>query len=103
MLIRRIDVNSLTSNQNQFLYRWFYDKKNSTKAKAVRIGKNLKAPAPANGITIQEAVSIIGGITGTIVAILWLAGRSIWRDTCAINIPAFQINFSVWEYAEVPA
>jgi hypothetical protein len=29
--------------------------------------------APARGLTIQEAVSILGGITGVIVDILWIA------------------------------
>ncbi len=65
-----------------------------------RISK-ASPPATARGINIQEAVSILGGITGTIVAILWLAGRvymAAYFD--AMNIPAFQINFSVWEYAE---
>jgi hypothetical protein len=60
-----------------------------------------KAPMTTKGINIQEAVSILGGITGIIVAILWLAGRFYMAGYFgAMNIPAFQINFSVWEYAE---
>ena len=36
-----------------------------------------------------------------IVAILWLGGRFYMAGYFgAMNIPAFQINFSVWEYAE---
>lgn len=53
-------------------------------------------------ISIQEAVTILGGITGLIVAILWLAGRFYAAGYfSAMNIPAFQISFSVWEYAEL--
>jgi hypothetical protein len=63
--------------------------------------RTSKASTPATGINIQEAVSILGGITGIIVAILWLAGRFYMLGYFgAMNIPAFQINFSVWEYAE---
>jgi hypothetical protein len=60
-----------------------------------------KVTTKPKGINIQEAISILGGITGMIVAILWLAGRFyIAGYFSAMNIPAFQINFSVWEYAE---
>lgn len=63
--------------------------------------RTSKAPTTANRISIQEAVSILGGITGIIVATLWLAGRFYMAGYfSAMNIPAFQINFSVWEYAE---
>lgn len=63
--------------------------------------RTSQAPAKAKGINIQEAVSILGGVTGVIVAILWLAGRFYMAGYfSAMNIPAFQINFSVWEYAE---
>ena len=63
--------------------------------------RTSKAPAPVKVINIQEAVSIIGGVTGIVVAILWLAGRFYMAGYfSAMNIPAFQINFSVWEYAE---
>jgi hypothetical protein len=58
--------------------------------------------APVRGLTIQEAVSILGGITGIIVAILWIAGRFYAAGYySAMNIPSFQVNFSIWEYAEV--
>ena len=63
--------------------------------------RTSKAPITAKGINLQEAVSILGGITGIIVAILWLGGRFYMAGYfSAMNIPAFQINFSVWEYAE---
>jgi hypothetical protein len=63
--------------------------------------KTSKVPTPAKGFSIQEAVSILGGITGIIVPILWLAGRFYMAAyLSAMNIPAFQINFSVWEYAQ---
>lgn len=52
--------------------------------------------------SFQEALTIFGGLTGLIVAILWQAGRfyvsGFYR---AMNIPPFQITFSIWEYAEV--
>ena len=55
----------------------------------------------AKSLGIQEAVTILGGITGLIVAILWLGGRSYMEGYfTAMNIPSFQINFSIWEYAE---
>jgi hypothetical protein len=61
------------------------------------------APAPPpHHATIQEAITILGGVTGLIVAILWLAGRFYASGYFgAMNIPAYQINFSVWEYAEI--
>ncbi len=52
--------------------------------------------------SFQEAITIFGGITGLVVAILWQAGRFYVNGYfSAMNIPIFQINFSVWEYAEV--
>jgi len=55
----------------------------------------------AKSLSIQEAVTILGGITGFIVAILWLGGRAYMAGYfSAMNIPSFQINFSIWEYAE---
>jgi hypothetical protein len=63
--------------------------------------RTSKAPTTAKGISIQESISILGGMTGIIVAILWLAGRFYMAGYfSAMNIPAFQINFSVWEYTE---
>jgi hypothetical protein len=56
----------------------------------------------AQGFNIQGTIAILGGITGIIVAILWVAGRFYTIGYFgAMNIPAFQINFSVWEYAEL--
>jgi hypothetical protein len=64
--------------------------------------KAVIEPLSNAGLNIQEAVTILGGITGLIVAILWLSGRFYTAGYFgAMNIPAFQINFSVWEYAEV--
>jgi hypothetical protein len=58
--------------------------------------------AVTQGINIQGLITVLGGITGIIVAILWTAGRFYAAGYFgAMNIPAFQINFSVWEYAEV--
>ncbi len=53
-------------------------------------------------ISIQEILTILGGVTGVIIAILWVAGRFYAAGYFgAMNIPAFQINFSIWEYAEL--
>jgi hypothetical protein len=52
-----------------------------------------KAPTLYKGTSFQEAVSILGGIKGTIIVILWLAGRFYMSGYfSAMNIPAFQIN-----------
>lgn len=49
----------------------------------------------------RDTATILGGITGLFVAILWLAGRSYMAGYfSAMNIPSVQINFSIWEYAE---
>jgi len=49
----------------------------------------------------RDTATILGGITGFFVAVLWLAGRSYMAGYfSAMNIPAVQINFSIWEYAE---
>lgn len=57
-------------------------------------------PVP-RGVSIQEAITILGGTTGVIVAILWVAGRFYTAGYfAAMNIPAFQVSFSIWEYAE---
>ena len=57
---------------------------------------------PAKGINIQEAVTVLGGLTGILVASFWLAGRFYAAGYFgAMNIPYYQINFSVWEYAEL--
>ena len=57
-------------------------------------------PAP-RGVSLQEAITILGGTTGVIVAILWVAGRFYTAGYFgAMNIPAFQVSFSIWEYAE---
>ena len=51
---------------------------------------------------IQEILTLLGGVTGVIIAILWVAGRFYAAGYFgAMNIPAFQINFSIWEYAEL--
>jgi hypothetical protein len=101
MLIRRIDANSLRNNQNRFPDRWFMTRRIQRKPKRYLSEGPSKASTTTKGISLQEAVSILGGITGIIVAILWLAGRFYMAGYfSAMNIPAFQINFSVWEYAE---
>jgi len=49
----------------------------------------------------KDIITILGGITGLAVAVLWLAGRSYTAGYfSSMNIPSFQINLSVWEYAE---
>lgn len=59
-------------------------------------------PSTAEGLNIQAVVTVLGGVTGIIVAVLWVAGRFYAAGYFgAMNIPSFQINFSVWEYAEV--
>ncbi len=64
--------------------------------------KVIEEQPPTKGINIQGAVTVLGGLTGVIVAILWIAGRLYAAGYFgAMNIPAFQVNFSVWEYAEV--
>ena len=55
----------------------------------------------AKGLNIRDAITILGGTTGLVVAVLWIAGRSYSAGYfSAMNIPSFQINFSIWEYAE---
>lgn len=55
----------------------------------------------AKGLSIQSAVTVLGGITGIIVAILWLGGRFYMAGYfSAMNIPPFQISYSIWEYSE---
>ena len=50
----------------------------------------------------KEAVAIWGGLVGLFVAILWIAGRFYASGYFeAMNIPRFQVSFSIWEYAEV--
>ena len=63
--------------------------------------KEDKEKTEAKGFSIQAAVTVLGGITGIIVAILWVAGRFYTIAYFnAMNIPSFQINYSIWEYAE---
>ena len=51
---------------------------------------------------ISEIAGIIGAVGGVFVVLLWLAGRNYARGYfSAMNIPAFHVSFSVWEYAEV--
>jgi hypothetical protein len=65
-------------------------------------------PAQANkektetkGFNIQAAVTVLGGITGILVAVLWVSGRFYAAAYFnAMNIPPFQITYSIWEYAE---
>lgn len=53
-------------------------------------------------IGVQEILTILGGVAGIVIAILWVAGRFYAAGYFeAMNIPAFQINFSIWEYAEL--
>ena len=61
-----------------------------------------KEQPSAKGINIQEAITVLGGLTGIIVAIFWIAGRFYAAGYYgAMNIPSYQINFSIWEYAEL--
>ena len=60
---------------------------------AEKVGQEQSSP---KNFSIQEAVTILGGITGIIVAILWVTGRSYAAGYfSAMNIPSFQINFSI--------
>lgn len=64
--------------------------------------KDIIGQSTAEGINIQGVITVLGGLTGIIVAVLWVAGRFYAAGYFgAMNIPAFQIDFSVWEYAEV--
>ena len=61
--------------------------------------ENLQAPK--KDYSIQEALTLFGGLTGLIVAILWQGGRFyITGYYKAMNISPFQISYSIWEYAE---
>lgn len=61
----------------------------------------VREQASPSGLHIQEALTILGGLTGLVVAILWVAGRFYMAGYFdAMNIPSSQINLSVWEYAE---
>jgi len=58
--------------------------------------------AKTREFSFQGAITILGGLTGLIVAILWQAGRFYTAGYfSAMNIPSSQISFSTWEYAEV--
>jgi hypothetical protein len=60
-----------------------------------------KSQNVAKGFNIQSAVTILGGLTGIVVAIFWISGRSYMKGYfSAMNIPSSQISFSIWEYAE---
>ena len=62
----------------------------------------LNEKPAVRSLNIQEAVTVLGGLTGIVVAILWIAGRFYAIGYFnAMNIPSSQINFSVWEYAEL--
>jgi hypothetical protein len=51
---------------------------------------------------LKESIGVLGGITGLIIALLWISGRMYAAGYFgAMGIPSFQVNFSVWEYAEV--
>ena len=50
----------------------------------------------------REFIGLIGAGTGIFVALLYLAGRSFASGYfSAMNIPSYQVNFSLWEYGEV--
>ena len=54
-----------------------------------------------NNFSFQEALTVFGGLTGLVVAILWQGGRFyISGYYKAMNISPFQISYSIWEYAE---
>ena len=65
------------------------------------VAERTQKKTTGRAIGLQDAITILGGITGIIAAILWIAGRAYMASYFdAMNIPAYQINFSHWEYAE---
>lgn len=64
--------------------------------------KLAKRQKEVDGFNFREAITILGGITGLIVALLWIAGRFYANGYFAeMNIPLYQINYSIWDYAEL--
>lgn len=52
--------------------------------------------------SIRELIGVITAGTGIFAVLLYLAGRSFASGYfSAMNIPSFQVNFSLWEYGEV--
>ena len=50
----------------------------------------------------RELIGLISAGTGIFVALLYLAGRSFASGYfSAMNIPIYQVSFSLWEYGEV--
>lgn len=52
--------------------------------------------------SLREVIGLIGAGTGIFAALLYLAGRSYAAGYFeAMNIPSYQVSFSMWEYGEV--
>ena len=51
---------------------------------------------------VKNSVLIFSGITGVVVALLWVLGRNYGRGYYnTIRIPLFQVSLSIWEYGEL--
>jgi hypothetical protein len=78
---------------------------NSVKADSVQPSEELQKPR----LTIKDLLSkirewigLIVTLTGLFSVLLYIAGRSFSAGYfAAMNIPSYQVNFSLWEYGEV--
>lgn len=65
----------------------------------------IQEPSNATGRTwlqnVRDLVAIVGGVTAIVAALLWILGRQYVRGYfTAVNIPVFQVNLTLWDYAE---
>lgn len=52
--------------------------------------------------SLKDSVTILGGITALAAVLLWYLGRRYGDGYFrALNIPFFEVDFSIWEYGEV--
>lgn len=52
--------------------------------------------------SVREIIGLVSAGTGIFAALLYLAGRSFAGGYFeAMNIPSYQVSFSIWEYGEV--
>jgi hypothetical protein len=63
--------------------------------------KDGKGKKPPNA-SLRDLIGLIGAGAGISTALLYLAGRSYASGYFqAMNIPSYQVSFSMWEYGEV--
>jgi hypothetical protein len=71
-------------------------------AEAVSADKTIGSNSSGMVKSVTETVALITGIAGLSVAIFWYAGRRFASGYfSAMKIPLYQLEFPIWEYAEV--